>query len=39
MMNMHRSTVSRYENGKAIPNYQTVIRLAEVFFCGRYCRL
>lgn len=31
MMNMHRSTVSRYENGKAIPNYQTVIRFAEVY--------
>ncbi|EKN66506.1 hypothetical protein BABA_15392 [Neobacillus bataviensis LMG 21833] len=31
MMNMHRSTVSRYETGKAIPNYQTVIRFAEVY--------
>ncbi|WP_190284772.1 helix-turn-helix domain-containing protein [Bacillus sp. S3] len=31
MMNMHRSTVSRYENAKAIPNYQTVIRFAEVY--------
>lgn len=26
MMRMDRSTVSRYETGRSIPNYQTVIR-------------
>ncbi|TWD99397.1 helix-turn-helix protein [Neobacillus bataviensis] len=31
MMKMHRSTISRYETGKAIPNYQTVIRFAEIY--------
>lgn len=31
MMNMHRSTISRYETGKSIPNYQTVIRFAEIY--------
>lgn len=31
MMNMDRSTVSRYETGKNIPNYQTVIRFAELY--------
>ncbi|WP_052353795.1 helix-turn-helix domain-containing protein [Neobacillus jeddahensis] len=31
MMKMHRSTLSRYETGKAIPSYQTVIQLAEIF--------
>jgi len=31
MLNMHRSTVSRYETGKAIPTYQTVIQFAEIY--------
>ncbi|MEH7545917.1 MULTISPECIES: helix-turn-helix domain-containing protein [Bacillaceae] len=31
MMKMHRSTISRYETGKAIPNYQTVIQFAEIY--------
>ncbi|MEH7111470.1 helix-turn-helix transcriptional regulator [Neobacillus niacini] len=31
MMNMDRSTVGRYETGKNIPNYQTVIRFAELY--------
>lgn len=31
MMNIHRSTVSRYETGRSIPNYQTVIRFAEIY--------
>lgn len=31
MMRMDRSTVSRYETGKSIPNYQTVIRFAELY--------
>ncbi|MDQ0200806.1 transcriptional regulator with XRE-family HTH domain [Neobacillus ginsengisoli] len=31
MMKMDRSTVSRYETGKSIPTYQTVIRFAEVY--------
>ncbi|WP_090762791.1 helix-turn-helix domain-containing protein [Bacillus sp. OK048] len=31
MMNMDRSTVSRYETGKSIPNYQTVVRFAELY--------
>ena len=25
MMNIHRSTVSRYETGASVPTYQTVI--------------
>ena len=31
MMNIHRSTVSRYETGASVPTYQTVIRFAEIF--------
>jgi transcriptional regulator with XRE-family HTH domain len=31
MMRMDRSTVSRYETGRSIPNYQTVIRFAELY--------
>lgn len=31
MMRMDRSTVSRYETGRSVPNYQTVIRFAEVY--------
>lgn len=31
MMNMDRSTVSRYETGKSIPTYQTVVRFADVY--------
>jgi transcriptional regulator with XRE-family HTH domain len=31
MMKMDRSTVSRYETGNSIPNYQTVIRFAEIY--------
>ena len=31
MMKMHRSTISRYETGRAVPNYQTVIRFAEIY--------
>jgi transcriptional regulator with XRE-family HTH domain len=31
MMNMDRSTVSRYETGKSIPTYQTVIRFADLY--------
>src|SRR4051794_655094 len=31
MMKMHPSTISRYENGKKIPHYQTVIRFAEIY--------
>ncbi len=30
-MNMDRSTVSRYETGRSVPNYQTVIRFAELY--------
>jgi transcriptional regulator with XRE-family HTH domain len=30
-MKVDRSTISRYETGKSIPTYQTVIRFAEVF--------
>lgn len=30
-MNVDRSTISRYETGKSIPTYQTVVRFAEVF--------
>lgn len=31
MMRMDRSTVSRYETGRSVTNYQTVIRFAEVY--------
>jgi transcriptional regulator with XRE-family HTH domain len=31
MMRMDRSTVSRYETGRSIPNYQTVVRFAEIY--------
>lgn len=31
MMEMHRSTVGRYETDRAVPNYQTVIRFAEIY--------
>lgn len=31
MMRMDRSTVSRYETGKSIPTYQTVVRFAELY--------
>ncbi|MEH7253076.1 helix-turn-helix transcriptional regulator [Neobacillus niacini] len=31
MMNMDRSTVSRHETGKSIPNYHTVVRFAELY--------
>jgi transcriptional regulator with XRE-family HTH domain len=31
MMKIGRSTISRYETGKSIPNYETVLRLAEVY--------
>lgn len=31
MMNMDRSTVSRYETGRSIPNYQTVVRFADLY--------
>ena len=31
MMRMDRPTVSRYETGRSIPNYQTVIRFAEIY--------
>ncbi|MFL6562089.1 MAG: helix-turn-helix domain-containing protein [Bacillus sp. (in: firmicutes)] len=31
MMRMDRSKVSRYETGRSIPNYQTVIRFAEIY--------
>jgi len=31
MMRMDRSTVSRYETGRSIPTYQTVIRFAEIY--------
>jgi transcriptional regulator with XRE-family HTH domain len=31
MMKMDRSAVSRYETGKSIPNYQTVVRFAEIY--------
>lgn len=30
-MVMDRSTISRYETGKNIPNYQTVLKFAEVY--------
>lgn len=30
-MRMDRSTVSRYETGRSVTNYQTVIRFAEVY--------
>ncbi|MCQ6279246.1 helix-turn-helix domain-containing protein [Bacillus sp. EB600] len=30
-MNVDRSTISRYETGKSIPTYQTVVRFAEVY--------
>ncbi|NRD77144.1 helix-turn-helix transcriptional regulator [Bacillus sp. BRMEA1] len=31
LMNMHHSTISRYERGKSIPDYQTLLRFAQVF--------
>jgi transcriptional regulator with XRE-family HTH domain len=31
MMKIGRSTISRYETGKSVPNYETVIRFAEVY--------
>ncbi|MFP7298652.1 helix-turn-helix domain-containing protein [Neobacillus niacini] len=31
MMNMDRSTVSRYETGRSVPTYQTVVRFAELY--------
>lgn len=31
MMKIGRSSISRYETGASIPNYETVIRFAEVF--------
>lgn len=31
MMNMDRSTVSRYETGKSLPSYQTLVRFAEIY--------
>ncbi|WP_251552296.1 helix-turn-helix domain-containing protein [Neobacillus muris] len=31
MMNLHRSTISRYETGRSVPNYQTVIQFAEIY--------
>lgn len=30
-MNVDCSTISRYETGKSIPTYQTVVRFAEVY--------
>ncbi|MEH7374295.1 helix-turn-helix domain-containing protein [Neobacillus drentensis] len=31
LMRMDRSTVSRYETGRSMPNYQTVVRFAEIY--------
>lgn len=31
LMSIDRSTISRYENGKNIPSYQTVIQFAEIY--------
>ncbi|ETI67475.1 helix-turn-helix domain-containing protein [Neobacillus vireti] len=31
MMNLHRSKISRIETGKVIPDYQTLVKFAEVF--------
>ncbi|MGX6445595.1 helix-turn-helix domain-containing protein [Neobacillus sp. K501] len=31
MMIMDRSTVSRYETGKSLPRYQTLVRFAEIY--------
>lgn len=31
LMKMHHSTISRYERGKNIPDYQTLLQFAEVF--------
>ncbi len=31
LMKIDRSTISRYENGKSIPPYQTVLQFAEIF--------
>jgi transcriptional regulator with XRE-family HTH domain len=31
MMNIDRSTLSRYETGKSIPSYQTLLRFAEIY--------
>ncbi|MFC4802545.1 MULTISPECIES: helix-turn-helix domain-containing protein [Neobacillus] len=31
MMNLHRSTISRFENGRSVPTYQTLLQFAEIF--------
>jgi transcriptional regulator with XRE-family HTH domain len=31
MMKIGRSTISRYETGKSVPNYETVLRFSEVY--------
>lgn len=31
LMNLHRSTISKYENDKAQPNRQTLIQFAKIF--------
>jgi transcriptional regulator with XRE-family HTH domain len=31
MMNIDRSTLSRYETGKSIPSYQTLLRFSEIY--------
>ncbi len=31
MINLHRSTISRYETGKMIPDEETLLKFAEVY--------
>lgn len=31
LMNLHRSTISKYENGTTKPNYQTLLQFAKIF--------
>lgn len=31
LMKVDRTTLSRYETGKSVPNYQTVVELAEIY--------
>ncbi|WML29801.1 helix-turn-helix transcriptional regulator [Neobacillus sp. OS1-32] len=35
MINLHRSTISRYETGKTIPNEETLLKFAEVYKVGK----
>lgn len=31
LLNVHRSTISKYETGEIIPNYQTLLQFAQIY--------